>query len=145
MIDINKQYKTRNGNPVRILCTDRKTMTFTVVGFIYMDGTEIPSSWTAKGNHWANEQINDNDLIEVSQYNDFKVDDLCVVKCHKYGIEFFRYFSKEINGLPYCFRDGKTSYTAEEHTNYWNYCRKATPEEIETKKILSRNIEDGYF
>lgn len=134
MIDINKHYKTRNGRPVRILCTDRKTVTFTVVGLIYMDNTEIPSAWTAEGNHWVPEELNGNDLIEVSPYDDFKVDDVCVVSFSKDGAKVFRYFSKEINGLPYCFEAGKTSYTTKEQSK-WNYCRKATPKEIATKQI----------
>lgn len=134
MIDINKQYKTRSGLPVRILCTNRKADTFTVVGLIYKDNQEITSAWTPKGNHWASELETGLDLIEVNPYEDFKVNDVCIVGFCKNGSKLFRHFSKEINGLPYCFEDGKTSYTTEEHT-VWKYCRKATPEEIATKHI----------
>jgi hypothetical protein len=133
MIDINKQYKTRNGHPVRILCTDRKTDIFTVVGLIYLADAEVTSEWTAKGSHWATEELNDLDLIEVSPYEDFKVDDLCVVWSSK--SKFFRYFCKVENNIAYCFNAGTTSYTAATAVNHWENCRKATPEEIATKSI----------
>jgi hypothetical protein len=133
MINIKKQYKTRNGHPVRILCTNRKTHIFTVVGLIYINNIEVSLAWTLNGKYSADGELNELDLIEVSQYGDFKVDDLCVVWNSK--SKFFRYFCKVENNIAYCFNAGTTSYTANTAINPWENCRKATPEEIATKQI----------
>lgn len=136
MIDINKKYKTRSGLPVRILCVDRKSEEFPVVALVTnKDGHEVASTFTKTGSYHI-EDVSMNDLIEVSPYEDFKVDDLCVVSATEGKYKTFRYFAKEVQGIPYCFDDGKTSFTFNnEYFTAWDKCRKATPEEIATKTI----------
>lgn len=129
-IDMKKQYRTRSGLPVRVLCTDRNDL-FSVVVLVSVptDGDYVvvyPPTGKAGGDPSY-------DLIEVLPFEDFNVDDLCVVWGAD-GIKHFRYFSHAKHGvMPVCF-DAGTSYTAKD-TYMWSHCRKAAPEEIATKTI----------
>ena len=134
MIEMGKKYKTRSGLPVRILCNDFKNNTYTVIAAVYDQETGCESTISvASTGSYIEEEENSLDLIEVTPYDDFKEDDLCVVWEEK-RLKFFRYFSHVENGTAHCFAWGCTSYTAEE-TTIWANCRKATEEEIKTKTI----------
>ncbi len=134
MIEMGKKYKTRSGLPVRILCNDFKNDTYTVIAAVYDQETNLEStiSVSSTGSYIEDEE-NSLDLIEVTPYDDFKEDDLCVVWKEKNN-KFFRYFSHAENGTAKCFALGCTSYTTV-NTAIWSNCRKATEEEIKTKTI----------
>ena len=134
MIEMGKKYKTRSGLPVRILCNDFKNGTYTVIAVVYDQetGCESSISVSSTGSYIEDEE-NPLDLIEVTPYDDFKEDDLCVVWENTESKEF-RYFSHEKNNLAWCFGSGGTSYTRTATTS-WPNCRKATEEEIKTKTI----------
>ena len=129
-----KKYKTRSGLPVRILCNDLKNNTYTVIaaGYDQETGCEFTISVSSTGAYIEGEG-SPLDLIEVTPYDDFKEDDLCVVWENTESKEF-RYFSHEKNNLAWCFGSGGTSYTRTATTS-WTNCRKATDEEIKTKTI----------
>lgn len=133
VISMDKKYKTRSGLPVRILCVDRKYDVYPVVGLFLDNDKEYCNYWGHSGCNYSDGSESSLDLIEVSPYEDFKVDDLCVVS--DFTGEVFRYFHKEIEGVAYCFQGGKTSFTSDGGSIAWCYCRKATPEEIATKTI----------
>ena len=136
MIEMGKKYKTRSGLPVRILCNDLKYDGYTVVAAVYNPevGYESTISVTNTGSY-IEEEENSLDLIEVTPYDDFKEDDLCVVWEITESKEF-RYFSHEKNSIAWCFSSGGTSYTrTATATTSWTNCRKATEEEIKTKTI----------
>ena len=66
MIDITKQYATRDGRTVRLLCDDGPTPNFPIAGFM---GTDLyTTNWTINGT-WFIELIdgrNDSrDLVEI--------------------------------------------------------------------------------
>ena len=134
MIEMGKKYKTRSGLPVRILCNDLKYDTYTVIAAVYdqKTGYENTINVSSTGSYVEDEE-NPLDLIEVTPYDDFKEDDLCVVWKVKDN-KFFRYFSHAENGTANCFSLGGTSYTRTATTS-WTNCRKATEEEIKTKTI----------
>lgn len=135
MIEMNKKYKTRSGLPARILCNDFKNDTYTVIAAVYNKKTDYESiiSVSSTGAYIEGEE-NTIDLIEVPPYEDFKEDDLCVVWNTKEE-KFFRYFHKvNLIGKALCFNYGKTSFTTDV-TSPWDFCRKATEEEIKTKTI----------
>ena len=133
MIEMTKKYKTRSGLPVRILCNDLKCDTYTVIAAVYeQEGCEFTISVSSTGSYIEDEE-NPLDLIEVTPYDDFKEDDLCVVWGEE-GAKRFRYFSHVENGAVNCFVLGCTSYTTVA-TSIWPNCRKATEEEIKTKII----------
>ena len=135
MIEMDKKYKTRSGLPVRILCNDYKNNVYTVIAAVYdkETGCESTISVTNTGSY-IEEEENPLDLIEVTPYDDFKEDDLCVVWKGDNHLKDFRYFSHVENGKATCFTCGYTSYTTK-HTAIWPNCRKATEEEIKTKTI----------
>lgn len=72
-ISMYKQYKTREGRPVRILCTNRKDTTYPVCGLITLsNGTERFESWTLQGIAYSNNprktsdfDLSDFDLVEA--------------------------------------------------------------------------------
>ena len=131
MIEINKKYKTRSGLPVRVLANDLNSR-YPICAAVLEKETEYVYCFTKDGLSVENEKGPD-DLIEVNPYEDFKVDDLCVV-WEVENCKEFRHFSHEVNGLAYCFTFGRTSYTTIDKTSWLN-CRKATEEEIRTKTI----------
>ena len=135
MIEMGKKYKTRSGLPVRILCNDFKSDTYTVIAAVYDQETNLEStiSVSSTGSYIEDEE-SALDLIEVTPYDDFKEDDLCVV-WNEEMTKIFRYFALVKGNLPYVFDDGKTSFTASPYPVNWPNCRKATEEEIKTKTI----------
>ena len=67
-LDFSRPVQTRNGRPVRILCTDRKNDSFPVVGLWLNDyGVEVLDSWTARGKNTAHDAPHHLDLIQAPQ------------------------------------------------------------------------------
>ena len=67
MIDPSKQYQTRDGRKVRILCVDAKPP-YPVVGII-QDDNELPESWDENGKYWQQDYPDGHrvDLVEVPE------------------------------------------------------------------------------
>jgi len=53
-LDLTKPVQTRDGHPVRILCTDRKNV-YPVVGLVTEYGDEHVRSWPASGRFYADD------------------------------------------------------------------------------------------
>ena len=51
-----KNYKTRAGHPVRILCTDRDHKLYPVVALITMDGEQVVAVYRSDGKYCNREQ-----------------------------------------------------------------------------------------
>ncbi len=67
MISMDKQYKTRNGRDVRLLCTDANG-TFPVVGLITQtNGQQEAGCWTSTGGSWSDGSFSSSDLVEVKR------------------------------------------------------------------------------
>jgi hypothetical protein len=65
MIDMDKQYQTRSGRPVRILATDRQGY-FPVIGLVQdTDGDEHMETWTIEGN--VDFEKHAHDLVEIPE------------------------------------------------------------------------------
>lgn len=133
MIEITKKYKTRSGLPVRVIATDIKGPYPVVAAVLDNCDVETVCVYTNTGEFLRGDINHPDDLFEVTPYEDFKVDDLCVVWEVENSKEF-RYFSHEKENLAWCFGSGGTSYTRTTTTS-WTNCRKATEEEIKTKTI----------
>ena len=135
MIEMDKKYKTRSGLSVRILCTDFNNDKYTVIAAVpaQASGYDYIISVSSTGTYIEDEE-NPLDLIEVTPYDDFKEDDLCVV-WNGEDKKVFRYFHKvNSRGKAVCFYFGQTSFCTSEVTP-WEFCRKPTDEEIKTKTI----------
>lgn len=63
MIDMNKKYRTRDGQKVRILCVDGYDPIYPVIGLV--ENQPSPKTWTEAGKYVQNEIDSDpNDLVE---------------------------------------------------------------------------------
>lgn len=134
-ISMDKKYKTRDGEPVRLLCTDAKGP-YPVVGLVRRTDVDIFGSWAADGRIMAFGKLKSgNDLIEVQPYEDFKIDGPVMVRNYNDDEWVHRHFagvSKE-DGLAMTWMNGKTSFTTK-HTTTWNQCRRPTPDELELEE-----------
>ena len=68
-LDFSKPVQTRDGQPVRILCTDRKHPNYTVIGLIEIDGLELDTTkyWTEDGHYFSTRKEDYLDLIQAPQ------------------------------------------------------------------------------
>lgn len=142
MIDINKKYKTRDGREVRFYATDPHGR-YSILGAINSDGQwGHAQSWSDEGRFNLDEGENPMDLVEVSERDDFKIDDpvMVAMKLHDLSeplIWTSRYFAGvNAEGKPLAFVDGTTSWTARRYSvrqTVWDLCRRPTPEELGDK------------
>lgn len=110
MIDINKKYKTRAGNPVRIYATDGNSWDPVHGAVKDREGWKI-KSWKESGAFLYGE-ISDNDLMEVGPYDDLKIDDKVMVKDDSDAMWKKRHFAGiGADGKPLVFRSGGTSWS----------------------------------
>lgn len=121
-VDMNKQYRTIDGRPVRILCVDRKSDSGdSIVGLIKNETNETLHTWDQRGKSVSFPKW---DLIEVQPYDDFKIDDKVLVRTSQYTDWEKRHFAGvSEDGLPLAFIYGGTSWTTDESTK-WFECIK---------------------
>ena len=127
MVDINKKYRTRSGLDVQILCTDRVSMDgLPVVGMVLTPEGRI-WFWEADG---SSPTLRTNDLIEVSPYEGWKIDDPVWVRDGA-GLWVRRHFAGvNKRGLPMAWINGCTSWSTTSKVD-WDEARLAsefTPE-----------------
>lgn len=68
MIDFTKPVQTRDGKPVRILCTDRAHDMFKVAGLVMLEnGVELYETWTLEGKFATDGCSSELDLIQVEE------------------------------------------------------------------------------
>jgi len=126
MISMDKTYKTRDGCDVRIACVNAGSNAPVVA--VVNDETV---SYSANGRFFKS--INHEsvwDLIEVSPYADFTIDEPVMVR--KFGGWVKRHFAGVTDmGSPKVWDAGFTSWTSEEQPNaFWSECRRPTAEEL---------------
>lgn len=124
MIDMNKKY-TSDGRPVRLLCIDANG-THPVVA---LHDTGIPMSFLADGS-CLNSKLN---LIEVSTYADFKIDDPVMVRDYEgRSWEKSHFAGVTDGGKAKTWSGGCTSFTDDNQndTCFWLQCRRPTAEEL---------------
>lgn len=125
MIDKNKKYKTKSGCEVRIYATDGDG-DYPIHGAVKYKDNDYWTlrKWSDKGNEsW--EKLND--LIEVSPYEDFKIDDKVLVwnEGDHEDVKRRRYFAGiGTNGKPLVFVEGSTSWSSNGRTIPFDYCEK---------------------
>ena len=110
-VSMDKKYKTRNGCDVRILCVDMKNKNYQVVGIVTdKDGEELEQSFTSSGQFINTKDEHKLDLIEVSPYADFKIDDKVSYDNKTYGGRG-HFAGLDNNGNPMVWQNGGTSFT----------------------------------
>lgn len=134
-ISMDKKYKTKSGLPVRILCVDA-AINLPVIGLCnFGDGRDTVCYWKKEGNYYDDLGPSDFDLVEVTPYDDFKIDDKVLVSND--GEHWLpRHFAgTDSYERPTAFLFGTTSFTVDteldsEKTCSYNYCKKYEPSNI---------------
>lgn len=132
-IEMGKKYRTRDGREVRVLCIDRNNGVFSVVALV--GGREYVEAFTKFGEYWGDGHASNNDLVEVSPFEDFKIDDPVMVRfCD--GGWYRRYFAGvSEDGEALAWDNGGTSWSSDKvyDKSAWPQCRKPTAEELAGK------------
>lgn len=113
MISLDKKYKTRSGTTVVIHAIYPHNRDQQVQGaIVYTDGFQM-NSWSLEGRFHEGNNIDTSglDLIEVSPYEDWKIDDKVLVWDNKLFI-FNRHFAGvDKSGDIIVYPEGRTSWT----------------------------------
>ena len=127
VISMDKEYVTRDGRKVEILTVSRDN-TFNVVSLI--EG-RIIEEHLANGKNYNSECRSRADLVEITKIEEgLKRYDLVMVS-DVYGKGLLRFFSHYEGDKAFAFNNG----AYEGFTSPWDYCRKATPQEIIENKL----------
>lgn len=129
-ISMDKQYRTRDGREVRVLCVDRNHQDYPVVALIGDD--DDVESFTAEGSYRAH-SVSDFgfDLIEYNPAQDLNLDQPIWVRNWSTAGWVPRHFASVNNrGKVMCWDDGCTSFTATEKykKSAWDYWAATKPE-----------------
>ena len=107
-IEMGKQYRTREGAPVRILCVDREG-DYPVIGLVHNTNIVI---YTEIGMHYRSGNPDKYDLFEYNPADDLKVDQPIWVRDTNDREWVPRHFKGVApNGNVQCWTDGRTSHT----------------------------------
>lgn len=124
MISKNKKYRTRNNCEWKLY----ELYDDSVHGAYSADGKQWrPEMWNLDGSFITINAESCLDLIEISPYADFKIDDKVLVWSDLQPRKLKRHFAGLNNkGLPTAFHQGKTSFTSDDDDSKiaWNYCIK---------------------
>ena len=130
-IDISKKYRTRSGYGVEILKTSLRNSVFPVVAIINTAEKQILAGFTEYGKFYGDGE-SDMDLVEVSPYEDFVVDEPVMVRDNEYEQWKKAHFAGvSCRGYAKTWQDGETSWTSYDASMLtWQFCRRPTPEEL---------------
>ena len=130
MIELGKTYKDCYGTDMRIICVDRGGY-WSVVGLVDNDILRI---YTAEGKLNKSDE-SPYDLIIPEDYSTYKVDEPVMVRASEANEWKRMHFADVVNGMPYAWVNGETSWTTNTAGN-WNQCRRPTTEELEVRNEL---------
>ena len=126
------QYRTITGLKARIIATDINSRQFPIaVAVTEANGAEVVFGYTAEFNIYADGASSLKDLVLVTEWDDFKVDDPVMVRDK--GCSWTREHFRGINrkGQPTTFA-GATSWSNKGDLDniIWDECRRPTEEEL---------------
>ena len=131
IVSMDKKYQTRDGRPVRILCVDGPDARYPVL-YVLEDSRVLRTK--CDGAFESADSRSHYDLIEVSPYADFKVDDPVMVRAHTAGDVWHRRYFASIHhtGEPMTWSEGRTSWSRYDayDLSTWSECRRPTAEEL---------------
>ena len=136
MIEMGKKYRYRKGGKAIILTTSRPDSEWTVVSMSEVGRltTHYPDGKTAQF------RDDDDDLVEIIPFADFKKDDPVLVRHPDESSWARRHFSHAKDGMAWCYVDGKTSWSSDGHSIPFAQCRRPTPEQATTE---ASSIDDA--
>lgn len=124
LISLDKQYKTRNGDKVRILAVDFKNPDYTVVAACTVEDKEEIVYYNRAGFYLYSGQKSNMDLIEVSPYENWKVDDCIEVSINQETWHKRHFAGVDEKGRVLAWNDGLTSFTTDGAPTCWEFARK---------------------
>lgn len=127
-IEKHKKYKTRDGRPVKIICTDRKYVLPVVALVTNRDGHRVLTCYSSKGESFDCMFSDLLELVEVQPWEDFKIDDPVLVSDDEVSWEKRHFAGINEEGMPLAFQDGCTSWSSSEDPHGWNFCKKPEQE-----------------
>lgn len=119
-----KKYMYRNGEQATILTTERPGVTPVVS--MSEKGDIIPHRKDGGYNHPENSGW---DLIEVTPFCEFKIDDKVMVRDGEGSWKRMHFAGVTMGGRPMVFNDGGTSWSFSYKTE-WDECRSPTEDEL---------------
>lgn len=133
-IDINKQYRTVSGNKVEILKVEVANLYWSVAALITSPtGVQYLETYHDDGRVRLDKQPSQHDLVELSPFDQFKIDDLVMVRDYDNEPWNHRYFAGvDEKGRAKAWKNGQTSWTIEDRDDYstWDECRRPIQEEL---------------
>jgi len=128
-----KKYRLADGRKVRVVCTDRRDNNFPLVVLVGNKDKEMVVTCTADGFYRISKVDHPLNLIEVTEWDDFKVDEPVMVRSNESADWLKRYFAGiSSEGLPMAWNEGCTSWSAKGKTAC-GYCRRPTKAELDTE------------
>lgn len=124
-INMTDKYETMDGEPVRVLVTDLKDSEFPIMIAIDKGDYELAKGLRAGGLDTQFRQC----IRKVDPYRDFKIDKV-EVRGSEEDVWCKHYFAGVIDGSPSTFKNGRSSFTANNITDTvsWEFCRKYSEE-----------------
>ena len=122
MIDITKKYQTRDGEPVEIIAVNGREP-FPVIGYIG-DASTIVHMWRKSGSFLEDEEESRCDLIEISPYADWEIDDKILVSDDGIVWQRKHFAGVDDAGFPMAWYSGETSWTSRGGKYSWKYAKK---------------------
>jgi len=127
---IEKKYRLADKRPVRVICTNRKHADYPLVTLVENEDEEVIASYTTDGFYCASKVDHYMNLIEITKWDDFEVDEPVMVQDEDSPSWRKRYFAGvSKTGKPMVWDGGHTSWLAD-YTTEWDYCRRPTKEEL---------------
>ena len=134
MTSLNKKYRTRSGQPVRILGKVLRHGTRTVVAAVEQPDGDSVYLYVYRDDGILSifgKQDHPLDLIEVSLWDDFQDGEPVMVRDGVNDVWEKMHFAKAIGGFPYTYPGRQSKWTALGQTmTPWAVCRKPTAEEL---------------
>jgi hypothetical protein len=129
IVAMDGKYRTKLGVKVyRVLCIDRNDTDMPVV--VEWEGGDI-HLYSSIGGFLKNNVEHPYDLVEMSEWDEFKIDDKVMVS--DVGIQWERrhFAGVSVDGLPTVYQHWATSWSGKGYpVVIWQLCRKPTKEEL---------------
>ena len=130
MIELGKTYKDGLGRDVRIICVDRRDVSYQIIGSFMGKESEITSFYSKDGK--SSVCRSEYDLILPEDFTKFGIDEPVMVR-NRDGSDWTKGHFAGVDGcnLPMTWKAG-TQWLSEGKKYAWNQCRRPTKEELES-------------
>lgn len=121
VVQMGKRYKTRSGLEVEVLKVDLNSSKPVVAAVTHKTGLEYTLYLYTNGSYFYSDSC-DYDLIEVSPYDEFQIDDKVGVSNDGTNWHKRHFAGVSSDGRAMVFDKGMTSWSSEGRKSPWNYC-----------------------